>query len=139
MHRLPHQHRSYRRNRAGAAIAEFAVCLPVLILIAFGAIETANTIFLKQVVSQVAYEGARLASLPDTSDSDVLSLCNQILTARNIAGTTVSVSPSGISSATASGTPITVTVQASASANALIPQWFFQTAIMKKQVVMVRI
>lgn len=45
-----------KRKRRGAAVVEFAVCLPVIIIIVFGAIEAASLLFLKQALIQSAYE-----------------------------------------------------------------------------------
>jgi len=126
-------------NRGGTAIVEMAICLPLLMLIAFGAIETANAIFLKQAIAQAAYEGARTASLPTSTKADILKRCNEIITARKIKGTVVSVSPNDVSPGTAQGTQISVTVTAPANANAISPLWFFQKSNMTKQVVMTRI
>ena len=126
-------------DRAGTATVEMAVCLPLLMLIGFGSIETANAIFLKQVVSQVAYEGARAAALPGATEADILKRCNDFLGVRRIKGATVSVSPAKVSVKTVSGTAIAVTVTASASANAISPTWFFKNSNMSKKVVMVRL
>ena len=126
-------------DRAGTAMVEMAVCLPLLMLISFGAIETANAIFLKQAISQVAYEGARTASLPDATEDDILKRCNEFISARRIKGATVSVSPKKVSAKTNPGTAIEVTVTAPANANAISPVWFFQKSKMSNTVVMVRI
>lgn len=126
-------------DRAGTATVEMAVCLPLLMLLGFGSIETANAIFLKQVVSQVAYEGARAAALPGATEADILKRCNDFLGVRRIKGATVSVSPTKVSDKTASGTAIEVTVTAPASANSISPEWFFKNSKMSKKVVMVRL
>lgn len=126
-------------RRAGAAMVEMAICLPLLMMISFGAIETANAIFLKQAISQVAYEGVRTGSLPKATQADILKCCDEFLGARRIKGATVSVSPNNVSAATAPGTIIEVRVTAPVSANAISPVWFFQNSSMSKQAVMVRI
>jgi Flp pilus assembly protein TadG len=126
-------------GRAGAATVEMAVCLPLLMLIGFGAIETANAIFLKQVVAQVAYEGGRVAALSDATEADILKRCNDFLSMRRIKGASISVSPKNVSAGLAKGTAIHVTVSAPANANAISPTWFFKTSTMSKTVVMVRI
>lgn len=126
-------------DRSGTATVEMAVCLPLLMLLGFGSIETANAIFLKQVVSQVAYEGARAAALPGATDADILKRCNDFLVVRRVKEATVTISPTKVSDNTASGTAIAVTVTASASANAISPTWFFKNSKMSKKVVMVRL
>ena len=125
-------------DRAGTATVEMAVCLPMLMLFSFGAIETANAIFLKQALSQVAYEGARTASLPDATEAAIVQRCDEFLAARRIKGATVSVSPANVSAKTNSGTIIEVTVTAPASANSISPMWFFKKSKMSNTTVMVR-
>ena len=47
-----------RTKREGAAVVEFAVCLPLIVLIVLGTIEAGSLLFLKQTLVQAAYEGA---------------------------------------------------------------------------------
>ena len=58
-HRTRPYRRSVRRRQRGMAAVEFAVCLPVLVLLVFGAIEASSFIFLKQALTVAAYEGVR--------------------------------------------------------------------------------
>jgi Flp pilus assembly protein TadG len=48
-------------GRRGVAAAEFAVCLPVLVLVVFASIEACSMIFLKESLTVAAYEGSRVA------------------------------------------------------------------------------
>ena len=52
-------------SRSGVAAAEFAVCLPVIVLLVLAMIESCTMVFLKQSVSIAAYEGVRTALLED--------------------------------------------------------------------------
>ena len=47
-----------KRPRFGSAVVELALVLPVLVLIVFGSIEANNAIYLQQVLTEVAYQGA---------------------------------------------------------------------------------
>ena len=49
-------------KRAGIAVVEFAVCLPILVLVVFGSIEACNAIYLKQAATASAYEAVRVAT-----------------------------------------------------------------------------
>ena len=49
----------HRRGHSGLAAVEFAVCLPLIILLVFGAVEASSFIFLKQTLNIAAYEGIR--------------------------------------------------------------------------------
>lgn len=131
--------RSATERRTGAATVEFAVCLPLLMLIGFASIETANAMFLKQVLAQSAYEGARVGAQPDADTSKISTRCNDILQARGIKTATVSVTPSNCSDQTAKGTAISVSVSAPATANAIFPLTFFKNSTITKKVVLTRL
>ena len=60
-----HRKRHYRRRRHGAAATEFAVCLPVLMLLLLGMLEACTMIFLKQSLAVAAYEGGHTALAAD--------------------------------------------------------------------------
>jgi Flp pilus assembly protein TadG len=72
------------RRRRGAAVVEFAVCIPVLMLIVLGSIEAAHSIFLRQGLSAAAYEGIRVAIEPRSLQADAVSQAQSVLDARFI-------------------------------------------------------
>ncbi len=104
------------KRRRGAALVEFAVCLPVLMLLILGSMEASSVLFLKQSLHASAYEGIRAAI--HTKGTDVLAnkAANDVLTARNIRGARVVFTPASPTSARR-GERVTVEVTASASAN----------------------
>ncbi|MEZ6055653.1 MAG: pilus assembly protein [Planctomycetaceae bacterium] len=123
--------------RIGAALVEAAVCLPVIVMICMGAIEVANNIFLKQVLTQSAYEGARVVTTPGKTSQDAEVIAMQVLAGRNIEEATFSVSPT-VNSSTPSGTEIKVTVTAPSDVNAIGPQLYFNSHLVQVTVTMVR-
>ncbi len=64
--------RNFRRDR-GAAAVEFALLLPVLLLLVFGLIDFGRALNAQITLTQAAREGARAASLPGWSQSSVVS------------------------------------------------------------------
>jgi hypothetical protein len=50
-----------RRNQKGAALIEFAIILPLLLLLVFGSIEFGLLFYNKQVITNASREGARAA------------------------------------------------------------------------------
>ncbi len=100
----------------GTAIAEFAVCLPIIILIVFATLEATEMIFLKQSLTICAYEGARAALVPDVENGSVEVVCQNILDDREIVNGTIDISPNNIKSARI-GTYVTVDVSAPAVGN----------------------
>lgn len=102
--------------RKGAATVEFALCLPLILLLVFGAVEATDAIFLQQALTTAAYEGARAATVSTGTTATAQAAANAVLTARNITGATVTVSP-GVTTSTAAGTNISVTVTTTVSSS----------------------
>lgn len=112
------------KSRKGAAAAELAVCLPVIVLLVFASIEACSMTFLRQALSATCYEGIRLAIQEDVSNQDVLNLCNEILDGRKVNGATITIDPPDIT-AVSKGSPITITITAPCDENSVAPSWFF--------------
>ena len=63
-----------RKGERGAAAVEFAIVLPVLILLVFGAVEFGLLLYNQQVITNASREGARagiVARTPRVSDSEI--------------------------------------------------------------------
>jgi len=60
-----------QRSDEGAAALEFALVLPILVLLLFGVIQFGLTYFQWQGMQAAAREGARIASLQDTERSEI--------------------------------------------------------------------
>lgn len=82
-----------RSRRAAAAVVEFAVCLPLLMLIVLGAIEATHSIFLKQALSAAAYEGMRTAIEPRSTQAEATEQANGILRSRLVNGSRLVFNP----------------------------------------------
>jgi Flp pilus assembly protein TadG len=87
------------------AAVELALCLPVVITLAFGTIELCNVVYVRTRMLSAAYESCRLATRPTTSSSlaatssQVTTYCNSLLTQFGVNGATVTLSPSSLTSA----------------------------------------
>lgn len=84
-----------RNRRRGAAIVEMAICLPVLVLLTFGTIETAGAIFVKQTLTSAAHEGALAGMVPSATEASVRDRIDLILQLRKINNCNVNITPSG--------------------------------------------
>ncbi|MEM1063478.1 MAG: TadE/TadG family type IV pilus assembly protein [Planctomycetota bacterium] len=133
----PRPHSRKRDRRRGVALAEFAVCLPVLILLVLGVIETCTVVFLKQSLSIAAYEGAHTAVQPGATAADVRSICEGILADRRVAGATVDVTPADLGGL-AEGEPFTVTVSAPAAGTAQLSSALYSTTTISAAATMVQ-
>lgn len=109
--------------------------LPIIGMLVFGAIETANMIYLRQALKAAAYEVARSVTNVGGVQADAEARGYQALTARGITGGVIDVTPA-VDINTVAGTAITVTVTAPADANADGPQWFYEGQTLKATVVM---
>jgi Flp pilus assembly protein TadG len=114
-----------RRKRRGVAATEFAVCLPIVVLLVVGTIEACSMIFLKQSLAIAAYEGARTAIVPGATKAQVDAACNQLLADRKVKGATISIKPSDIASLNP-GDYVDVTVTAPCNNNSVVPNTFYR-------------
>jgi Flp pilus assembly protein TadG len=111
-----------RERERGAAAVEFAILLPVLILLLFGIAQFAIAYNHAQAVHAAAREGARIASLPASTQSDITSRVTSALNGTGVTSPNVSISPNTNQPClNNTGNPVTVTVTASQSIN--IPLW----------------
>jgi hypothetical protein len=78
--------RSRLASQRGAELIEFAVSLPVLLLIGLGIIDFGLLFRRYLVVTNAAREGARVAVLPGYGDADVVARINQYLVAGGLTG-----------------------------------------------------
>src|SRR4051794_13505171 len=118
-----------KRDQRGAAAVEMAIVLPVLVLLVFGIIQFSIYFNRLQGLQAAAREGARVASLPQSSQSDIKAKVTDALSGvlPSSESPVITVSPS-------SGNPcdlqavdahVTVTVKANTSLD--IPLWGSQT------------
>ncbi len=107
------------------AAVELAMCLPVIMLLVIGTVETCSMIFLKQSLAIAAYEGARTAVIPNATTEQVQAACKQVLTDRKVVDATVTVKPSNIA-ILKPGDFVDVTVVAPCSANSIVPIRFYR-------------
>jgi Flp pilus assembly protein TadG len=93
-------------------LLEFAVVAPIFFMLVFGIIEFGRAIMVKEILTNAAREGARLAVLdsPTPIASTVNSTVTTYLSNAGISGATVTINPTEPTTA-GYGQPVTVTVQ----------------------------
>ncbi|MBA4018894.1 MAG: pilus assembly protein TadE [Pirellula sp.] len=104
------------RMRRGTAAVEFAVCLPLLVSLVLGVIETSNAVFVQQAITSAAYEAANVASATGGTSTAATSRANSVLTSLGINSATVAISPT-VTAQTPLGTTITVTCSVPLASN----------------------
>ena len=105
--------RASHRER-GAAAVEFALVLPILVLLVFGIVEFSIGFNRQQALHAAAREGARVASLPSSTTSEIDAAVQGALEGVNFASTpSVTITPAGTRPCEGrSGSTVVVTVQA---------------------------
>jgi len=113
-----------RSLRIGAAVVEFAVVSPVLILVLLGMIECGRMIMVQQSLTTAAREGARAAIVPGTSRAMAKEVVESFLARVGVSGAKVRVR-NRTTTSVAHGEPITVTVTVPFSRVSWLPKPFF--------------
>lgn len=72
------------RQRKGIATSEIAICLPIIIFLTLGVLETCTVIFLKESITLSAYEGARVGIRKQGTDAFVTAKVTEFLDSRGI-------------------------------------------------------
>jgi Flp pilus assembly protein TadG len=109
-----------KSNRAGAAVVEFAIVGPLMVMLTMGMMEVGRAVMVKQVMINASREGARMAILPSTNSEDVIAQVQSQLAASSINGTTVTLNPPSLANA-AAGTPVTVSISVNANQVSWVP------------------
>ncbi len=112
--------RRIKQRRCGAAVVEFAVVGPLMVMLTMGMIEVGRVVMVKQLMVNASREGARMAILPSSNSESVLAKVQQELTAASINGANVTLNPQSLATA-AAGTPVTVSISVPASQVSWIP------------------
>lgn len=72
------------RQRHGVATTEMAFCLPIIIFLMLGVIETCTVIFLKESVALSAYEGARVGIRKQGTNAEATARVQEFLDSRGV-------------------------------------------------------
>ena len=125
MHRILHR----ARDQRGAAAVEMAIVLPILILLIFGIVEFSIVFNRLQGLQAAAREGARVAALPQSTQSDirakVTSALSGVLPTTQSPVITVSPASGNPCDLRAADARVVVTVKANTELD--IPLWGSQT------------
>jgi Flp pilus assembly protein TadG len=109
-----------KRNERGAAATEFALLLPVFLMILFGIIEFGMIMYGREVVTNAAREGARAGIVqgpPKRTSGQITAIANSYLTGTGINQADVTFTSVGVGLAS----PNTLTVTAVYNYRFLIP------------------
>jgi hypothetical protein len=128
---------SRRARRRGAALIEFAVCLPILALLVFGTIEATSYVFLKQSLQVAAHEGALAASRPLGTTAQAQQAAEAILQSREVHDSQVRFPESDVGQI-ARGQPVSIEVHANSRANSPLVGQFIPNRHLMARVTMIK-
>lgn len=117
------QKRLQRSLRQGVSAVELALILPLLMLLVFGAVQSCNTIHLKQAMVTAAFEGSRVVSRDSATREDVINRCSAILQARNVTNFTITLTPNRPLDEIANGDTVSIRIDAPTAGNVVGPSF----------------
>lgn len=119
--------RTRRSGRAGAAIVEFAITVPIFFLFILAAFEFGWMNVMRHTADNAAYEAARAAMVPGGSVADATAKANSILNIVSAKGATITITPNPVTTDTKE---VTVTVDLPMSRNGLIVPKFTKATVL---------
>jgi Flp pilus assembly protein TadG len=123
--------------RKAAAAAEMAICLPLIVMLVLGSIETCSMIYLRHSLTIASYEAARVAIDFDGTSTAAEARCQEILDAREVEDADIDIEPDEVATVDR-GQQISVTVSAPCDSNAIIPAWFYGGRTLSHTMTMVK-
>ena len=114
--------RNNRTTRKGQSVVEFALVLPILVMIVMGIVEFGRIFMAQQIVTNASREGARSAVLPSSTSSDVETTVLNYMTSGGLTGpTNVQMTNVGQTVPTGSATSVNVNYTLSILTGTIIP------------------
>lgn len=121
MHKKP-SHQKREKSR-GAAVVEFALVMPLLMMLVFGTIQFGLLFNRQQALHAAAREGARVAALPSSTSDEINGRVTDALTGIPMSGVpTVTITPN-VTKPCEGRLGETVIVEVSVPTTIEIPMW----------------
>jgi uncharacterized protein (UPF0333 family) len=128
-------HPSSKKRRRGAAVVEFALVVPLVLMLAFAAIEFARVIMIRHSADNAVYESARLAIIPGGSAADARAESARLLSLIGINDFLVEVIPPVLTPDTRD---VTVRVAIPMNTNSYFPAQFFAGRTIRRELTLRR-
>lgn len=121
--------RKRQEQRSGAVAVEFALTLPLLFLMLFGAVELSHANMVFHAAEAAAYEGAREGILPGATSTDCRRAARRILNISKVRLAGIVVTPSNLSTET---TTVRVEVRIPYRRNTIITPLFTDSLVIRR-------
>ena len=123
------------KTRVGATVVEFALVVPLVLMLAFAAIEFARVVMIRHSVDNAVYESARLAIVPGGTAADARNETQRLFSVIGITDFLVEVVPPVLAPETPD---VTVRVTVPLDSNSYFPQQFFAGRTIRRELTMRR-
>ena len=121
-------------HKRGAALVEFAMVMPILMMFFYGMIELSRVLLLQHTVDTASYEGARSAIVPGATSQDAVDCASKLLATGKLKAAKITVTPTVITE----DTPvITVLVEVPIRENAWMTPFWFKKGSVKSEVTLI--
>jgi Flp pilus assembly protein TadG len=107
--------------RRGAVAIEFALVLPIFLLLVFGVIEVGRMVMVYQILTNGAREGARYAIVPGRTEENTIAVMDDYFDNTTVGAATATISPAPEDAD--SGDMLTATVSVPFGDVAWSPDW----------------
>ena len=124
-----------RRRRSGAVVVEFAICVPILFLFFFAALEFSRVNMIRQTIENATYEGSRRGIVPGATASDCRNAAQLVLNTVSTNDAEITVTPGAITPET---TQVTVAITVPVDSNSWITPLFFKNKSLANSMTMRR-
>lgn len=138
---IPVEFRMRRKRRLGSSSVEFALCLPFLVLVVTGTVETCSLIHLQETLKTASYEAARLAAQGPSERQAAIDRASQIVTSRGIVDVSVVFEPADLASVPVGGyitTTVRVETASQGQSALLLPRSVYGSEWLSAETTMVR-
>lgn len=83
-----------RHIAKGQSLVEFALVIPILLLVIFGLFDLGYAVFIKNMISNAAREGARTGIIITKTDADIRARVNAAAPGLNLSTAQIAITPS---------------------------------------------
>jgi Flp pilus assembly protein TadG len=119
----------------GAAVVEFAIVVPIFILLIIGFIELGRALMVQQVLTNASRVGARAATMLNSTQAEVIDAVSDYAESVSVPSTQIVVTPDPAAATT--GQEVTVSVSVDFSNVSWLPSpWFLNGATLTASSVM---
>jgi Flp pilus assembly protein TadG len=115
--------RNLAKRTAGQSFVEFALILPVFLILVMGILDMARAFSALQMVTNAAREGARVGVMPTSVSSVVIDAVDNYLAAGGQTGCATTGSNWGAAGDTGDSTSVTVSCNFATLTGTIIPVW----------------